>query len=61
MTAVDFGNDGWRVHASIANVGHVPVRVLAAAAAGTPLFYPQQPFSLIVRADNGGGVKTLSH
>lgn len=59
VSTVDFGKEGWRVHASVTNVGQVPVRVLAQAAAGTPLFYPQEPFSLIVRTDNGGGIKTL--
>jgi peptide/nickel transport system permease protein len=59
VSAVDFGKSGWRVHASIADVGHVPVRVLAETSAGAPVFYPRQPFSLIVRTDNGGGIKTL--
>ena len=59
VSTVEFGKLGWRVHASIANVGHVPVRLLAKVPAGTPLFYPQEPFSLIVRTDNGGGTKTL--
>jgi peptide/nickel transport system permease protein len=59
VTAVEFGKAGWRVHASVADVGHVPVRVLPEAPAGAPVFYPRQPFSLIVQTDAGSGTKTL--
>ena len=59
VSSVELGREGWRVHASLANVGRVPVHVLPAAAPGTPVSYPNEPFSLIVRIDSGGGVRQL--
>lgn len=59
VSTVEIGRAGWRVHASIANVGQVPVRVLPQAPPGTPAFYPQQPFSLVAQVDNGSGTRTL--
>ncbi len=60
VTAIEFGPDGWRVHATIANKS--PMRILVnslTAPVGTS-FYPHQPVSLLVQIDNGGGVKTLT-
>lgn len=59
VSAVELGKSGWRVHASVSNVGNVPLRVNATTAPGFPVRYPTQPFSLIVRVDEGGGTKTL--
>ena len=59
VRSVELGKSGWRVHASIANVGDIPVRIFGLAAAGASLSYPNQAFSLIVQEDNGGGVKHL--
>jgi len=59
VTAVELGKSGWRVHASVSNVGNVPVRVRSESAPGVPVRYPLQPFSLIVQVDNGAGIKEL--
>ena len=58
-STIEIGKQGWRVRATLANVGSVPVRVAASAPPGTPVVYPNEPFSLIVRTDNGGGIKQL--
>ncbi len=59
VSTVEIGQEGWRVHATLANVGSVPVQVAPSAPPGTPVVYPNQPFSLIVRTDSGGGIKQL--
>ena len=47
------------MHASVLNVGNVPVRVRSESAPGVPVRYPLQPFSLIVQVDNGAGIREL--
>jgi hypothetical protein len=60
VTTIEFGRHGWRVHASIANTSPLPLQVFSlAAAAGTTISYPNQPVSLLVQTDNGGGIKYL--
>jgi peptide/nickel transport system permease protein len=60
VTTIEFGRHGWRVHASIANKSPLPLRVFSLdAAAGTTISYPNQPVSLLVQTDNGGGIKFL--
>jgi peptide/nickel transport system permease protein len=56
VTAIEFGRYGWRVHASIANKSPLPLRLFSLdAPPGTTITYPNQPVSLLVEADNGGG------
>ncbi len=61
VTAIEFGPDGWRVHASIANRSPLRLRVTSV---GTPsdssLRYPNQPMSLLVESDSGFGSKVLT-
>jgi hypothetical protein len=57
VTEVEIGKTGWRIHASIKNVGRVPVKVDTEA--GPAGAYPHQPFSLIVQVDNGSGTRYL--
>jgi peptide/nickel transport system permease protein len=60
VTAIEFGPRGWRVHAAIANHSPFDIRINSlAASTGTSVVYPNQPMSLVVQTDNGGGVKQL--
>jgi hypothetical protein len=60
VTTIEFGRHGWRVHASIVNKSPLPLRVFSLdAVAGTTISYPNQPMSLLVQTDNGGGIKYL--
>jgi hypothetical protein len=60
VTTIEFGRHGWRVHASIANKSPLPLHVFSlGAAAGTTISYPNQPVSLLIQTDNGGGIKYL--
>jgi hypothetical protein len=58
VTEIDIGRSGWRVHASIANVSPLRLRVTVGVA-GTPASYPNQPFSLIIQTNQGSGTKYL--
>jgi hypothetical protein len=60
VSTVDFGRYGWRVHASIENHSDLGLRIQGLLPSGTPVFYPNQPLSLIVQTDNGSGIKQLS-
>jgi peptide/nickel transport system permease protein len=56
VTKIEFGRYGWQVHASITNNSPLSLRLFSLdAPPGTTLFYPQQPMSLLVQTDNGGG------
>ena len=61
VSSIDFGPHGWRVHASIANKSGLRVQVVSlpdpSAAAAS---YPNQPMSLVVQTDSGGGTKYLA-
>jgi hypothetical protein len=60
VTTIEFGRHGWRVHASIANKSPLPLRIFSLdAPPGTTISYPNQPVSLLVQTDNGGGIKYL--
>jgi hypothetical protein len=59
VTEIDIGRSGWRVHASVANVSPLKIRLTGRAAPGTPVSYPHQPFSLLVQTDEGSGTKYL--
>jgi hypothetical protein len=58
VTAIEFGRHGWQVHASIANKSPLPLRLYRSTASMT-ITYPNQPMSLIVQTDNGGGTRQL--
>jgi peptide/nickel transport system permease protein len=58
VTQVEIGRSGWRVHAAIANVSPLKLR-LAGQAPGIPISYPNQPFSLLIQTDTGSGRKFL--
>jgi peptide/nickel transport system permease protein len=56
VTEIQFGRYGWQVHASVTNKSALPIRLFSInAPSGMTLFYPQQPMSLLVQTDNGGG------
>ena len=59
VTKVELGSKGWRVHAAVANNSPLSLRVVGAAPPGTPASYPNVPFSLVVRTDDGSGIKRL--
>jgi peptide/nickel transport system permease protein len=60
VTAIEFGPDGWRVHASLANKSPLRLRVTnLSAASEASLRYPHQPLSLLVETDSGSGSKEL--
>jgi peptide/nickel transport system permease protein len=60
VTAIEFGRYGWRVHASIANKSPLKLGLNSLSAPpGTTVTYPNQPVSLIVQTDDGGGIKRL--
>ena len=60
VTAIEFGRYGWRVRASIANKSPLALRFFSLTAPpGTTISYPNQPVSLVVQTDNGGGIKYL--
>lgn len=56
VTKIEFGRYGWRVTASVTNDSALPLRLFSLdAPPGTAIFYPQQPMSLLVLTDLGGG------
>jgi hypothetical protein len=56
VTKIEFGRYGWRVTASVTNDSALPLRLFSLdAPPGTAIFYPQQPMSLLVLTDVGGG------
>ena len=57
--SVEIGPLGWRVHARIFNSSPLRLRVIPLSPAGTVASYPLVPMSLVVRTDNGGGIKEL--
>jgi hypothetical protein len=57
--SVEIGPTGWRVHARIFNSSPLRLRVVPLTPAGTVASYPVVPMSLVVRTDNGGGIKAL--
>jgi peptide/nickel transport system permease protein len=60
VTAIDFGRYGWQVHASISNKSPLGLRLFSLTGPpGTTITYPNQPVSLVVQTDNGGGIKYL--
>jgi peptide/nickel transport system permease protein len=60
VTKIELGRHGWRVHASILNKSPLPLRLFSLdAPPGTTISYPNQPVSLLVQTDNGGGIKYL--
>jgi hypothetical protein len=60
VTRIDFGPNGWRVHASIANKSPLPVHLLSPTVpTGAQIAYPNQTMSLLVETDNGSGIKQL--
>ena len=60
VTAIDFGRYGWRVHASLANKSPLALHLFSLTASpGATIDYPNQPVSLVVQTDNGGGIKYL--
>ncbi len=56
--SVEIGPTGWRVHARMFNSSPLRLRVVPLSPAGAA-YYPIVPMSLVVQADNGGGVKRL--
>jgi peptide/nickel transport system permease protein len=60
VTAIEFGRYGWRVHASIENKSPLALRMFnSEATPGFRVTYPNQPMSLLVQTDNGGGIRQL--
>ena len=60
VTAIEFGRYGWRVHASIANKSPLALGLFGVTAQpGLTIYYPNQPVSLLVQTDNGGGTRYL--
>jgi peptide/nickel transport system permease protein len=60
VSSIDFGPHGWRVHASIANKSGIRLQLLSLPGTPTtPTTYPNQPMSLVVQTDTGGGTKYL--
>jgi peptide/nickel transport system permease protein len=61
VTAIEFGKYGWQVHASIENKSPLTLQLFSPH--GNSGFrgstYPNQPMSLIVQTDNGGGIRQL--
>ena len=56
VTEIQFDRYGWQVHASVTNKSELPIRLYSInAPSGMTLFYPQQPMSLLVQTDLGGG------
>jgi peptide/nickel transport system permease protein len=60
VNAIEFGRYGWRVHASIENKSPLALHMFnSQATPGFSVTYPNQPMSLLVQTDNGGGIKHL--
>jgi peptide/nickel transport system permease protein len=60
VTTIEFGRYGWQVHASITNKSPLGLRLFSLTAPpGTTITYPNQPVSLVIQTDNGGGIKYL--
>jgi peptide/nickel transport system permease protein len=59
VTAIDFGRYGWLVHGSVANKSPLRIELNVTTPSALASHYPQQPMSLLVLSDNGGGIKEL--